>query len=59
MADDSSVFIISDIYATSEMKEAWAEIKNHERVRVTVDLFCLGIVFFRKEQAKEHFLIRF
>ncbi|MFY9310658.1 MAG: hypothetical protein WAQ28_16555 [Bacteroidia bacterium] len=58
-ANDSSVFIISDIYCSSEIKEVWAEIKNHERVRVTVDLFYMGIVFFRKEQVKEHFVIRF
>lgn len=57
--DDSSVFIVSDMYDSAEMKEAWTEIKNHERVKVTIDMFYLGIVFFRKEQVKEHFLIRF
>jgi hypothetical protein len=41
------------------MKEAWEEIKMHDRVTVTLDLFYFGIVFFRKEQVKQHFIIKF
>ena len=40
------------------MKQAWSEIKKHPKVRVTVDIFHCGIVFFKKGQAKEHFKIR-
>jgi len=40
------------------MKSAWSEIKKHPKVTVTVDIFYWGIVFFRKEQEKEHFKIR-
>lgn len=58
-ANENSVFIFDDIYWSSEMKEAWEEIKKNEQVRVTIDLYSIGIVFFRKEQAKEHFVIRF
>lgn len=58
-ATEKSVFIFDDINWSAEMQEAWTEIKNHPRVTVTLDLFFLGIVFFRKEQVKEHFLIRF
>ena len=56
--NNNSVWIFDDIYWSKEMKEAWSEIKNHPRVTVTVDIFYWGIVFFRKEQAKEHFKIR-
>jgi hypothetical protein len=41
------------------MKQAWSSIKNHEAVTVTIDLFAFGIVFFRREQEKEHFKIRY
>ena len=41
------------------MKEAWQEIKAHPKVTVTIDLFWMGLVYFRKGQAKEDFLIRF
>lgn len=56
--DNNSFFIFDDIYWNQEMLEAWQEIKNHPKVTVTVDIFYFGIVFFRKEQAKEHFKIR-
>jgi predicted O-methyltransferase YrrM len=55
---NNSFFIFDDIYRTSEMQEAWSVIKKHSKVTVTVDVFYFGIVFFRKEQAKEHFKIR-
>ena len=40
------------------MSEAWEFIKTHEKVTVSIDTFFWGIVFFRKEQVKEHFTIR-
>ena len=58
-ASERSVFIFDDIYWSDEMKQAWQEIKNNDRVTVTIDLFYFGIVFFRKEQVKEHFVIRY
>src|ERR1035437_3856049 len=58
-AGNDSVFIFGDIHWSDEMEEAWEEIKSHSQVTVTIDLFFLGLVFFRKEQAKEDFIIRF
>ncbi len=58
-ANEKSVFIFDDIYWSPEMTEAWQEIKNHPDVTVSLDLFYLGIVFFRKDQVKEHFVIRY
>jgi len=57
-AHNDSVFIFDDIYWSVEMTEAWELIKQHPKVRVTVDCFWLGFVFFRREQEKEHFKIR-
>lgn len=56
---NNSVFIFDDINWSEEMQEAWKEIKRHPSVTACVDLFFLGIVFFRKELSKEEFLIRF
>ena len=55
---NETVFVLDDIYWSKGMTEAWEYIKNHKLVTVTVDCFHLGFVFFRKEQAKEHFKIR-
>lgn len=54
-----SVMIFDDIYWSKGMKEAWQTIKAHPSVTVTVDLFWVGLVFFRKGQGKEHFKIKF
>jgi len=56
---NDTVFIFDDIYWSDEMKQAWELIKEHPEVTVTIDLFQWGMVFFRKEQKKEHFKIRF
>jgi len=39
------------------MEEAWKIIKKNPKVKVTIDTFQWGIVFFRAEQEKEHFII--
>ena len=57
-AHNETVFVFDDIYWSQGMTEAWQYIKAHPAVTVTVDCFYLGFVFFRKEQAKEHFRIR-
>lgn len=54
---NDTVWIFDDIHWSEDMEEAWLEIKNHPQVTVTIDTFQWGIVFFRKEQAKEHFII--
>lgn len=56
---EESLLIFDDIYWSKGMKEAWEEIKNHPEVTVTVDLFWIGLVYFRKGQVKEHFKIKF
>lgn len=58
-ADKDSIFIFDDIRWSREMLEAWEIIKKHPKATITIDLFFMGIVFFREKQAKEHFLIRF
>lgn len=56
--NNDSVFIFDDIYWSKGMEEAWNYIKNHKKVTLSIDTYQWGIVFFRKEQAKEHFTIR-
>ncbi|TCK82880.1 O-methyltransferase [Albibacterium bauzanense] len=54
-----SILIFDDIYWSEGMKEAWQEIKNHPQVTVTIDLFYIGLVFFKPDQVKENFKVRF
>lgn len=55
---NDTVWIFDDIHWSSEMEEAWETIKKHPKVTVTIDTFQWGLVFFRREQKKEHFVIR-
>tara|TARA_R110002073_G_scaffold72537_1_gene177613 strand:+ start:639316 stop:640092 length:777 start_codon:yes stop_codon:yes gene_type:complete len=56
--NNNSMFIFDDIYWSKGMAEAWEFIKNHPKVTVSIDTFYWGIVFFHKEQPKQHFTIR-
>jgi predicted O-methyltransferase YrrM len=55
---NESVWIFDDIHWSPDMEEAWEIIKKHPKVTVTIDTFQWGLVFFRREQEKEHFIIR-
>ncbi|WP_347372889.1 class I SAM-dependent methyltransferase [Aequorivita sp. Q41] len=54
----NSVIIFDDIYWSKEMTAAWNQIIAHEKVTVSIDTFQWGMVFFRKEQPKQHFTLR-
>ena len=59
-SNEDSVLIFDDIHWSAEMEKAWAEIKAHPSVTLTIDLFFIGLVFLRKAQKeKEHFIIRY
>jgi predicted O-methyltransferase YrrM len=59
LAHESSVFVLDDIHWSEEMEQAWEQIKAHPRVMLTVDLFSVGLVFFRTNQPKQHFWLRY
>ena len=57
---NDSILIFDDIHWSREMEQAWQTIKEHPSVRCTIDLFFIGIVFFRQEfREKQHFNLRF
>lgn len=56
--NNDSVVLFDDINWSTSMQEAWCLIRNHKQVTVSIDTFYWGLVFFRKEQEKEHFKIR-
>ncbi|MDB5223951.1 MAG: Methyltransferase domain protein [Chitinophagaceae bacterium] len=57
---ESTILIFDDIHWSAEMEAAWKQIQQHPAVTLTIDLFFIGLVFFRKDfKAKQHFVIRF
>ena len=60
VAHPGTILVFDDIHWSEEMERAWAEIKTHEAVAYTIDIFFLGFVFFRKDfRVKQDFVIRF
>jgi predicted O-methyltransferase YrrM len=56
----TSMIIIHDIHWSREMEEAWAIIQQHPKVKLSIDIFSAGLVFFRDEfQIKQQFIIRY
>lgn len=55
---EKSLVIIDGIHRNKEAEQTWGRLKNHPKVRQSVDLFFWGVVFFRKHQARENFWIR-
>ncbi len=47
--------IFDDIYWNSSMLRAWKYIIKDEKVTLSLDLYNLGIVYFNRNQVKEHF----
>ncbi len=59
-SNNNTIIILDDIYWSKEMEQAWQWVKNHNQVKLTIDLFAIGIVVLRSEILhKQHFSIRY
>lgn len=56
---NNTIFVFDDIYWSEGMTKAWEDIKTDNRVTTTIDIFQMGIVFFRKELPKQHLVIKY
>ncbi len=54
-----SIIILKNPNANKETIKIWQTIKQHNKVKQTIDFYHSAILFFRTTQAKEHFTIRF
>jgi predicted O-methyltransferase YrrM len=55
----NTVIIVDDINYSQEMEEAWKTIKLHKKVSVSLDLYRMGIVFFREGINHNDYVIRY
>lgn len=55
---NDSLLILNDPHKSKEKHQIWKKISKHPQVTVTVDLFQLGLVFFRKQQLQEKFYVK-
>jgi predicted O-methyltransferase YrrM len=59
MSGNQSVIVLDDIHSLTEMGEAWEEIKKFKKVTLTVDIFRMGLVFFREGMTRSDYIIRY
>jgi hypothetical protein len=52
------IIVINGIYQDKKSYKKWQKIIENKEITVSIDLLYFGLIFFRKEQAKEHFKIR-
>lgn len=56
---ERSCIIVGNIYQSKEKKEWWKQLKEDERVRLTFDLYDIGLVFFDKKRIKQNYIVNF
>lgn len=54
-----SIVVIDDIHWSKGMENAWNKISGRKEVSISIDLFRMGILIFREDIAKEHFLLKY
>ena len=58
--NNNSILVFDDIHWSKEMEAAWENIKDDPAVTCSIDLFFIGIIFFRNEfKEKQYFDIRY
>lgn len=53
----NSIIAVGDIHWSKGMEKAWKEIKEHTQVKLTLDFYECGIVFFDYPAEKSHFIL--
>lgn len=56
--ENDSFWILENIHANQDAEAFWNNLKSNPKVTVTIDIYHFGLVFFRKEQVEEHFILR-
>lgn len=56
---EESVLVLDDIYWSKGMKQAWKELCRRPEVSLSLDLYDMGILFFRNKPVKEHHYLRY
>ena len=57
--DEETVLVFEGIHHSRHTEAAWEAIKANEDVTVTMDLYCIGIVFFREGIEKQDFMLKY
>lgn len=56
---DESCVVVGDIYASGERKAWWKQLTADERVRISLDLYDIGLLLFEKKRFKQNYVVNF
>jgi predicted O-methyltransferase YrrM len=59
ISGQNTVIALDDIYYSKETASAWEEIKCNKKVTVSIDLFRMGLIFFRKGMPRSDYIISY
>jgi predicted O-methyltransferase YrrM len=60
LVKEDTIIVFDDIYWSSEMTKAWKEIITNQSVKLSIDLYKVGILFFNEEiKVKQDFKLIF
>ncbi len=55
----STILVFDDIHWSKEMERAWEMISSDPAVTLSIDMFFVGLVFFRQELSKNQVIVRY
>ncbi len=55
---NNSVLVVKHIHLNQNSSNIWKKTVTNKRITASIDMYFCGVLFFRKEQVKEHFRIR-
>ena len=55
----NSIIIFDDIHWSEGMQQAWNEIRQDPDIRLSIDIFHMGIVWFNSDIPKQHYIVAF
>ena len=56
---ERSSVIVGEIYTSKEREEWWKQLTNDERIRLTFDLYDIGLLFLDTKRYKQNFTVNF
>lgn len=60
LAHPGSIFLVHDIHKTNGHTLKWNRLKNHPRVKLSIDVYGAGLLFFNEDiKEKQAFIIRY
>ncbi|MBO5345845.1 MAG: class I SAM-dependent methyltransferase [Paludibacteraceae bacterium] len=55
----NTIIIFDDIHWSKGMQQAWNEIRQDPDIRLAIDIFHMGIVWFNTDIPKQHYIVAF